>query len=382
MTKKPILAISAEDNLFKNNKIIYKKYASLYPGLSWVPILRNKLNSHFRVLTSDVALNMLEHKIISSHNIFLIQHANDSISMKLLEKGANPLLISCFESPLYAGSFYDSIESYLNKFKNCFLFEGILKLTRCKNINFNISYFPSFIFADLKRNPLAWEKRKFLCGVITNKYVFIGRFPMHLNFTSFFWWLRKVILSLYYKKTFSTFLAPHFYQLQDKRLELICYFMKKNALDLFGKNWHKLRNIPPFWKFSLVPAFKDNPAKPCVNKINTLKKYKFCLCIENVSFPGYVTEKIIDSMVAGVIPVYLGAPDIKKFIPSDCYINVREYRDLDALYNILIYMSPKEASKFLTAGRNFLNSKSGKKFSCEYFADFVGRLALNAYTKK
>ena len=36
------------------------------------------------------------------------------------------------------------------------------------------------------------------------------------------------------------------------------------------------------------------------------KKYKFNICFENSSTPGYVTEKIIQSMYVNSIPIYWG----------------------------------------------------------------------------
>ena len=67
------------------------------------------------------------------------------------------------------------------------------------------------------------------------------------------------------------------------------------------------------------------------DKISCLREFRFCLCLENCSYPGYVTEKIIDCLVAGVIPLYQGAPDIAEFIPAECFIDISQYSDLGEL---------------------------------------------------
>ena len=59
-------------------------------------------------------------------------------------------------------------------------------------------------------------------------------------------------------------------------------------------------------------------------KIDTLRRYKFCVAVENSEMPHYVTEKIFDSFVAGCVPVYFGAPNIYDYIPHrDAIIDVR-----------------------------------------------------------
>lgn len=50
---------------------------------------------------------------------------------------------------------------------------------------------------------------------------------------------------------------------------------------------------------SLVNNFNNN-------KLNYLQEYKFNICPENSASDGYVTEKIIESLLAGCIPIYNG----------------------------------------------------------------------------
>jgi hypothetical protein len=57
-------------------------------------------------------------------------------------------------------------------------------------------------------------------------------------------------------------------------------------------------------------------------KIDTISKYKFVLAFENTNSKDYVTEKIYHAFLAGTIPVYMGAPNAKNFIPfENSYIN-------------------------------------------------------------
>lgn len=45
-------------------------------------------------------------------------------------------------------------------------------------------------------------------------------------------------------------------------------------------------------------------------KAEVLKDYRFCFAIENGSYPGYHSEKILDCFRMGVVPIYWGDSDI------------------------------------------------------------------------
>ena len=61
-------------------------------------------------------------------------------------------------------------------------------------------------------------------------------------------------------------------------------------------------------------------------KINEYRKYKFVIAFENVIDKDYVTEKFYDPLIAGSVPVYLGAPNIEEFAPGEnCFVDVRQF---------------------------------------------------------
>ncbi len=67
-------------------------------------------------------------------------------------------------------------------------------------------------------------------------------------------------------------------------------------------------------------------------KRTVLSDYKFTLCFENALAEDYVTEKFFDPLVAGSVPVYLGAPNIEAFAPGDrCFIDIRHFDNPEAL---------------------------------------------------
>lgn len=92
---------------------------------------------------------------------------------------------------------------------------------------------------------------------------------------------------------------------------------------------------------------------PSNNKLDILKKYKFCLAIENSVItwkPGnkfqasqlnddYYTEKLIDCFKAGCIPIYFGPQNINEHLPDNNSIinlnNFNSIKDLIGYINLI-----------------------------------------------
>lgn len=63
-------------------------------------------------------------------------------------------------------------------------------------------------------------------------------------------------------------------------------------------------------------------------KINICRDYRFVIAFENAISDDYVTEKYFDALIAGAIPIYLGAPNILDYAPGQqCHINVNDFPD-------------------------------------------------------
>jgi hypothetical protein len=63
-----------------------------------------------------------------------------------------------------------------------------------------------------------------------------------------------------------------------------------NQIDVFGKGYN-----------------------PIDNKLIAMKDYKFQLVIENCSIPNYFSEKLIDALMVGCVPIYYGSKNLGKF---------------------------------------------------------------------
>lgn len=75
-----------------------------------------------------------------------------------------------------------------------------------------------------------------------------------------------------------------------------------------------------------MPPIDDNPhdAHKWSGKRAFLSRYKFTVAFENSSAPGYHTEKILDPMLVGSIPIYWGDREIESVFNPASFIHVAE----------------------------------------------------------
>lgn len=155
------------------------------------------------------------------------------------------------------------------------------------------------------------------------------------------------------------------------------------AFDLYGSGWEvsppRFGKIGRLWhrmalrwaRLTGYKAFSSYRGK-VPSKLETLKKYRFAVCYENVKdLPGYITEKIFDCFFAGCVPIYWGAPNVSDYIPRACFIDRREFSSHDDLYWYLTHMTEANYQAYQIAVRDFLDSAAAKPFMAEDFAEQI-----------
>ena len=99
--------------------------------------------------------------------------------------------------------------------------------------------------------------------------------------------------------------------------------------------------------------------------------------------PGYITEKIFDSFFSGCVPVYWGANNVTDYIPADCFIDRRQFKDTEAVYLHLKRITEDEFKGYQQRIAAFLASDAAKPFSSEVFAEtIVSTIAKDLESKK
>lgn len=192
-------------------------------------------------------------------------------------------------------------------------------------------------------------------------------------------------------RKFSTMISSnkhirHPLELYSERRAIINWYTKNNIdlFDLYGFDWD-LKAFPLYGsilsilngkKFKFLRKFLGNPPKSWQGVIEAKKniytKYKFAFSFENAKgIDGYVLEKIFDPMFAGCIPVYFGAPNIQDHVPSNCFIDYRDFKNIHDLHTYLQSIKKSDFINYQNNARKFLTSKKSYIFSTEYFCNVL-----------
>ena len=73
-----------------------------------------------------------------------------------------------------------------------------------------------------------------------------------------------------------------------------------------------------------------------VDNSEKFKGFRFVIAFENKEIDGYVSEKIINPIFAGCIPVYCGASDVSKYINPKRIINVKDFSSDDKVFERML----------------------------------------------
>jgi len=173
--------------------------------------------------------------------------------------------------------------------------------------------------------------------------------------------------------------------LYAERIKVINWY-EKNALPLFhlyGRGWGKpshvfsrkeklLRRVKrlrtQLFGYKPFPSWHGEVSF----KSEILSNAKFSYCYENVKdMPNYITEKIFDSFLSGCIPIYWGANNVLDYIPADCFIDRRNFKDTSEVHQYLLSITAEQHAHYQQNIAKFLSSDKGYLFSAENFASTI-----------
>lgn len=372
-----IIAICTDTEIFNQNKMFDYDFAKKYFGLLAMYYV-HQLLPEYNVVTGDVVLSLIKEKKVNPKDVLVVQEQDAKLGEELIKFGAIAHTIFCLESQIYAKSFYGKLNFLPQSFKNRVFFDGMFEHTKkCNQDNNFHSCFPSYENSEILK-PKNWEERDFAALVMGNKFYSYGDiFPRKIRFKNIIKWAYGKYI---HKDSLDKYLQEN--ELQNKRLEFVEFFGSKNLLKLYGNGWADLDNLPKAWEDRLSDIVKKLNPKPVDDKFEAISNCKFNLCIENLRYKGYITEKIIHSFVVGTIPVYLGAPDIEKYIPKNCFIDARGFKSMEELFAYMNDLSPQKAQEYISNGQEFLYSSEGQKYTFRGFAQLLASLVKEENCKE
>jgi len=181
-------------------------------------------------------------------------------------------------------------------------------------------------------------------------------------------------------------IIDHPLELYSERIAAIRWFEKYHPgdFDLYGGGWDSEICLPrlPYKVKKLVGKLKfvnnlfrvkyPSYRGAVVRKHPILSEYKFSICYENArDVPGYITEKVFDCFFAACIPIYWGAGNVADHIPSDCFIDKRNFKNMESLYKYIKTMTVEEYGRYIDSIREFIGSQMSYPFSIDCFMNTI-----------
>jgi hypothetical protein len=106
------------------------------------------------------------------------------------------------------------------------------------------------------------------------------------------------------------------------------------------------------------------------DKVAFLKQGQFNVCFENSSLQkGWITEKLLEAILVGSIPIYYSTGHDLNILPSDIYINAANFNSWDELYDYCLSLDSSQRVSVVEAGWDWLTSGEGQFFTLEKSVD-------------
>lgn len=183
--------------------------------------------------------------------------------------------------------------------------------------------------------------------------------------------------------------VPH--DLYKERIKVIRWYEKNEPeyFSLYGLGWSKpepastlTQKISRRIKRLATQAFGYRPFPSYVgevaNKGSIYQQAKFGYCYENVAdLPDYISEKIFDCFFNGCIPVYWGSNTVEEHIPSNCYIDRRDFKSTEATHQFLRGISAAQYQQYQDNIRNFLTSPKAMEFDTTSYVSIIVKKVLS-----
>lgn len=365
------IAFCSDISQFHQDRLRDRDWSQRFLGSAWVTSLYERSAELGIELTSgDVALQKIADGLWNASEVHVVQEMDAHHGLELCRLGAIPAVMLMLESPLIAYRSVDRLIRSCPRFAHCIgptaVFESIPALH-------DATLWP-LAFPSYWRNRFPpvkpWSGRKPAVLVAANKYWRERKLVRARSLKDVLrvWrhWLRKRFSTTYQA------CAP--LQLHDARIDLLHTLGKRHMVEIYGRGWENTDNMPAM-QAARMNEIRSTFCGLCDDKHELLSNYRFTIAYENTAYPGYVTEKVIDALVASSIPVYLGAPDITSQLPAAAFIDARNFGSPQEIAEYMESMTEAKAGEMIEAGREFLHSGAGQRYSYEGFGEWIFSLA-------
>lgn len=134
--------------------------------------------------------------------------------------------------------------------------------------------------------------------------------------------------------------------LNKKFHDKFCSFVVKNGAcekrNYFFQRLNEYKKVDSAGPlFNNVGYILERGENSVAAKTAFLRDYKFNLCFENSSYPGYATEKLYEAYMGGTIPIYWGSTTIECDFNPKAFLNWHDYQNDDDFFEAILEVDKK-----------------------------------------
>jgi Glycosyltransferase family 10 (fucosyltransferase) C-term len=344
--ERKIVVFDAGGPFGRNNLLFKREMVKDKHGMATCYLYEECARMGYELMTPDLYYALA---VKPARAIFIRNNVGMSEADTLMKMGLHPAILLGFEHPLYACEFYWNLKHHTKDYDHTFMPSGARDVVSPKT-KFHPWFSPQpYSMQDHVESNFA--QKKFLTMISGNARIHILKrlYTTVMNIVS-------PIPTLVNR------------ELYHDRLEAMQYFSQFDDFEFYGRGWEN----PVRYTFGKYDeAIKKSYRGEIPDKTVTLRQYKFSLCFENAVFGGWITEKIIDCLFAGCVPIYWGAPDITDYIPAECFIDYRKFKSFDELNQFLRAMTAEEYQKYIDAINKWIPTGSYNFSQEKYVKDMT-----------
>ena len=113
-------------------------------------------------------------------------------------------------------------------------------------------------------------------------------------------------------------------------------------------------------------------------KLHFMDDFRFNICFENGSYPGYVTEKLLNALQVKTMPIYWGSATVNRDFNPKAFINSSDHGDFNKLVDYIKHLdSPAGKKEYLDMieqpafKNNIPNEFTDMNNLCDWWERFV-----------
>ena len=144
--------------------------------------------------------------------------------------------------------------------------------------------------------------------------------------------------------------------------------------------FHKLNNVKKVDSGGLT---LNNIGERIYDKMEFISQYKFVLSFENESSHGYLTEKLVDGLLSGGIPLYWGDPSVHNVFNEKRFLNLDNYPSEEKFIDEILNIANNK-NKYINILQEpaFRNNNLPEELKLENFKAFLFKCVEESKNKK